>query len=234
MIEGDDYASKQLNSLKDVPARLLTWWYKSVVDKSPYDSMPVRIWQWLTHNVIKHEMLKSLPHPPPPSNPPTPPRPRHPLSRSPSRPPAVSRAWHLHARRSLTLLVPQFDLACIRPPSAHGTLKQTRTQPCNTAPAAAAPPSRPGCTGRAGSARTVRPCARELTRAAVGRFAGSAASLLSGVDGHWQVLCGGDGLVEAAHVDLAQPQVRPPHEPRQGRQGLPTPPLPFAVEGVGV
>ena len=48
----------QLTTLKDLPARLLTWWYKSVVDKSAYDSMPVRIWQWLTHNVIKHEMLK--------------------------------------------------------------------------------------------------------------------------------------------------------------------------------
>jgi len=58
VIEGDDYASRQLTTLKDIPARLLTWWYKSVVDKSAYDSLPIKIWQWLTHNVIKHEMLK--------------------------------------------------------------------------------------------------------------------------------------------------------------------------------
>lgn len=43
VIEGDDYAASQLTSLRDLPARLLTWWYTAVVEKSDYDSTPVRV-----------------------------------------------------------------------------------------------------------------------------------------------------------------------------------------------
>ena len=58
VVESDDYAAKQLTSLKDIPARLLTWWYTSVVEKAAYDSPSVRVWRWLTHNVIKHDLMK--------------------------------------------------------------------------------------------------------------------------------------------------------------------------------
>ncbi|EKX38074.1 hypothetical protein GUITHDRAFT_165320 [Guillardia theta CCMP2712] len=58
VIEGEDWASQQLTSFKDIPARLLTWWYTSVVEKSPYNSMPVKIWKWLTFNVIRNDLLK--------------------------------------------------------------------------------------------------------------------------------------------------------------------------------
>ena len=58
VIENSDYAASQLTSIRDIPARLLTWWYTSVVEKSDYDSTPVRIWQWLTHNIIKQDLMK--------------------------------------------------------------------------------------------------------------------------------------------------------------------------------
>ncbi len=43
VIESDDYVASQMTSLRDIPARMLTWWYTSVVEKSDYDSTPVKV-----------------------------------------------------------------------------------------------------------------------------------------------------------------------------------------------
>lgn len=58
VVDNQDYAAAQLTSLKDIPARILTWWYSAVIEKSDYDSTSVKIWRWLTHNVIKQPLMK--------------------------------------------------------------------------------------------------------------------------------------------------------------------------------
>eukprot|EP00961_Rhodomonas_salina_P299556 3939026-Rhodomonas_salina.1 len=56
-IEAEDFAS-QLTSLRDLPSRVLAWWYTNVVERSSIDSLPVKIWRWLTFNVIKNDLMK--------------------------------------------------------------------------------------------------------------------------------------------------------------------------------
>lgn len=58
VIEAEDFANSQLTSIKDVPVKLLTWWYLNVVEKSAYDSVPVKVWRWLTYNVIRNDIMK--------------------------------------------------------------------------------------------------------------------------------------------------------------------------------
>ena len=58
VIEAEDFANSQLTSLRDIPVRILTWWYLNVVEKSEYNSVPVRVWRWLTYNVIRNDLMK--------------------------------------------------------------------------------------------------------------------------------------------------------------------------------
>ena len=43
VIEAETFANSQLTSLQDLPVRMLTWWYLNVVEKSDYDSLPVKV-----------------------------------------------------------------------------------------------------------------------------------------------------------------------------------------------